>query len=307
MRTLCLYIPKISVQLALRRKPQLERQPLVVLAGSGDRATVVEAAGGEPGRAALTGIPAAQARRRCPRAVFLPDNLGACLDELERLAGILRKQGTPLVEVGGRNHLFLDIRGLAERFGSEAAAAERLAGIAATWSGFEVRAAVARGRGAALQAAQAARLRPAVLPDDGEVAAEPPIRDRRGSTLTARATFPGPLAQAEARMRLRRVLARLAALLVVNGQGFRELTLTVGAARRAQVQLRSETPVATVAEMERLLAGPLDEGPLLEGADAIVIEVGRLSPAIVERTDEPVTTVPQPAHALREPELTAAG
>ena len=306
MRTLCLYIPKISVQLALRRKPQLEHQPLVVLAGSGDRATVVEAAGGEPGRAALTGIPAAQARRRCPRAVFLPDNLGACLDELERLAGILRKQGTPLVEVGGRNHLFLDMRGLAERFGSEVAAAERLAAIATTWSGFEVRAAVASGRGAALQAARATRLRRTVLPDDEGVVEEPPIRDRRGSTLTARANFPGPLPQAEARIRLRRVLARLAALLVVNGQGFRELTLTVGAARRAQVHLRSETPVSTVAEMERLLAGPLGEG-LLEAGDSIVIEVARLGPAIVERAEAPVATAAERTRALREPALSATG
>ncbi len=307
MRTLCLYIPKLSVQLALRRKPELEHQPLVVLAGSGDRATVVEAAGGEPGRAALTGIPAAQARRRCPRAVFLPDNLGACLDELERLAGILRKQGTPLVEVGGRNHLFLDMRGLAERFGSEAAAAERLTAIATTWSGFEVRAAVASGRGAALQAARATRRRPTVLPDDEGVVEEPPIRDRRGTTLTARATFPAPLPQAEARMRLRRVLARLAALLVVNGQGFRELTLTVGTARRTQVHLRSETPVSTVTEMERLLAGSLDEGRLLEAADSIVIEVARLGPAIVERAEAPVASGHPRTRALREPALSATG
>ena len=194
--------------------------------------------------------------------------------------------------------------GLAERFGSEAAAAERLTGIAASWSGFEVRAAVASSRGAALQAARATRRRPTVILDGHEVA-ELPIRDRRGTTLTAHTTFPQPVPQAEARMRLRRVLARLAALLVVNGQGFRELTLTVRTTGDAQVHLLSEAPISTVQKMEQLLAGPLAEG-LLAGVESIAIEVARLGPAITVRTEAPAAATRPRARALREPALSAA-
>ena len=279
MRVLCLYLPGLGMQLVARRRPELAGRPVVMLDGAGASATVVEARGALPGKATLTGIPAAQARARCPRAVFLPDNLGDCLDELERVAAVVSRQATPLVEVGGRSHVFVDLAGLDGRFASEVQAAERIAGLVSEWSGLAVRAGVAGARAEALEAARGARSGPMVVAPAGQLALdhERPIRGS-GEVSGSEALPPGTDAE-RARERLAALVARVTKLVTVSERGFRRLEITIeGAGATQQIRARSAVPVLDPARALALVAGPVSS-TTFDGAARLSVTASGLVPS----------------------------
>ena len=165
MRVLALWLPRLPIHLALRNRPSLNGRPLVLLQGHGDEAVATTMSCEAARMGVLPGMSGGNARGRCPGAVFLADNAGACMDELERIAAIIRNRATTRVAMGGRDHLFVAVEDRGGR--DETAFARRVAGLVEAWAGHEVRVGVADTREAAVEAAHAARRAPAIVPSVG--------------------------------------------------------------------------------------------------------------------------------------------
>ena len=278
MRILCLYFPRIAVALAVRRRPELEGRPVAIVAGAGNDAGVIAVSASASAGGVVPGATAGEARRRCPNASFLPDNAGECLDELERAASMIRVRATPLVAIGGRDHLFVDLSGVCGLYAGESTAARRLGGLAQSWTGLPVRAGIASSRAAALSAARGARFHPMV--DDATAGDEAPVGAFRDEPLGAEATFGAPLEEAEARARLVRMLARLQTVLDGRGQGFREARLwLVGGGGAYAVRERMAGPCYDTSGVAALVAGRLP-GEAFSGATHLRVELARLCPDV---------------------------
>ncbi len=221
MRLLCLFFPRLPLQVGLRDRPHMRDRPVVWLSGHGDEALVAVASPSASSRYVIPGMSAGQAHQRCPRAIFLPDNPGECLEVLERVATILRLRATPLVAVGGRDHLFVDLEGVA---GEESAIAANLASLARAWTGFEVRAGVAATRAGALEAARPARGLPVVLPP-GRQAAEAPLEPFAERELSASAELPVTAGALVLRATIVRLLNGVQPLLDGRHESFRAIRL----------------------------------------------------------------------------------
>lgn len=297
MRVLCLLFPRLAVQLALRHRPELKGRTLVFLQGHGEDALVAAATCDASARGLLVGMTAAEARHRVPRARFLPDNAGDCLDELERLADIIRRRATPLVEIAGREHLFIDITGLVSSGQAEAAVAAALARIATSFTGCTARTGVASTRAEALEAARASRVSVGLVPASG--ANEPPIAPHRREAIAAEATADSEL---RLRARLSRALRHLDVVLDSRDASFREAKLLLsGPDGEHEISFRLRTPASTTAP----LAAAIEEAPaMLAGATGARIELSRLGPCVQIRpcvaslAYRPRTLPRQPARAL---------
>jgi nucleotidyltransferase/DNA polymerase involved in DNA repair len=254
MRLLCLFLPRLPLQVVLRERPLLRGKPVILLSGHGDEAPVSASSPEASAEGVLPGMSAGQARQRCPRAIFLPDTAGECLDVLERLASILRVRATPLVALGGRDHLFMDLEGIA---GDESSAAANLAALVRAWSGFEVRAGIAPTRAEALEAARPARGLPVVFPP-GEQATEPPIEPFGPRELAATVHLPATRSELAFRAAIVRVLGALQPLLEGRRECFREVRLDVESPDGAvSVSARSPQPVHAALDALDLLSGRL--------------------------------------------------
>jgi DNA polymerase-4 len=97
----------------LRERPELRDRPVVV-AGSGRRGVVMSA--NYPARrfGVRSAMPAAQARRLCPQAVFLPPHFPA-YQEVSRGVMAIFRAITPLVEPLSLDEAFLDVGGALRR------------------------------------------------------------------------------------------------------------------------------------------------------------------------------------------------
>lgn len=273
MRVLCLFFPRLGLQLALRQRPALEGRTLVLLQGHGEDALVTAATADASGRGLLAGMTAAEARRRVPDARFLPDNAGDCLDELERVADIIRRRATPLVEIGGREHIFVDVTAVADD-GDEGALAGTLGRLASSWSGLTVRAGVASGRAEALDAARVARLGANV---SSSVIASPeaPIAPYReevvGATVDA---VPG----SDIALPVQRLLRRLDIVLTAREASVREVRIVIERPGTAiEQRLRLRQPAASTAAVRAAL---FDDPSPLRDATAVRIELRRLGPDV---------------------------
>lgn len=279
MRLLCLFFPRLAIQLARRRDPGLAFRPLVTLFGDGDAALVSDASTEASNAGVAIGMLASVARGRCPAASFLPDNAGECLDVLERAAAILRLRATPTVAIAGRDHLFIDLAGTESRFASEAEAAARLASIVRGWTGCEVRAGVASSRPAALAAARQARRFATVAPPADVI--EPPLPPLHDDALRAAFRWdaaPGPVA---ARARLVRMLTTLQSVLEARDQSFRDVALELGhdSGAAATVRFRSPAPLHRAVDALQLLGGRLPD-EVLAGVTTLTVVFERLGPAV---------------------------
>lgn len=222
MRILCLQLPHIGAHLAVRSRPALAGRAVVLIEGHGDDAVVSDRTCEAGARGILVGLSAGQARGLCPGAVFLADNAGACLDELERLATILRTRATTLVAIGGRDHLFIDITDDV----AEQRIAARLSGLVSAWADYPVRAGVASSRAAACEAASASRRAPVIVPPDGDEE-EPGLGPYRDEPLTGEWRVAHALSGLQARARTVRLLAHLDTMLAAQARSFREATVSL--------------------------------------------------------------------------------
>ncbi|MBE7518737.1 MAG: hypothetical protein HS107_05775 [Thermoflexaceae bacterium] len=226
MRLLCLYFPRLGIEIALRQSPHLHGRSVALLSepGADGRVMAVSAKAREHGL--LPGMVAGEARRRDRACVFLPGNAGAEIAALERIAAIIRLRATPLVEVGGASHLFIDLTSPGGVYASETAAAHGLRQLAGAWGGVSVRV----GAGSTRQAALAAAIREQALPsalDARDPGDEPPVAPFAERSLSIRVRFGGELAATAARARLGQALARLDSILDARNESFRGLRIEV--------------------------------------------------------------------------------
>lgn len=98
------------VSVELLRHPELRGQPVVV-SGSGPRAVVTTASYEARRYGVGSAMPASQARRLCPQAVFLPPDFSTYRAVSARLMGIVRAQ-VECVEVVGLDEAYLDLNDL---------------------------------------------------------------------------------------------------------------------------------------------------------------------------------------------------
>jgi DNA polymerase-4 len=98
------------VSVELRRHPELRGRPVVVC-GSGPRAVVTTASYEARRFGVGSAMPASQARRLCPQAVFLPPDFACYRAASAEVMGIVREH-VERVEMVGLDEAYLDLAGL---------------------------------------------------------------------------------------------------------------------------------------------------------------------------------------------------
>jgi DNA polymerase-4 len=98
----------VSIELA--RRPELRGLPVVV-SGTSPRAVVTTASYEARRYGVGSAMPASQARRLCPQAVFVPPDFTTYRDVSGRMMGIVREH-VECVEVVGLDEAYLDLAGL---------------------------------------------------------------------------------------------------------------------------------------------------------------------------------------------------
>ncbi|MEO9254559.1 MAG: hypothetical protein ABI305_03395 [Tepidiformaceae bacterium] len=298
MRLLCLLFPRLGVQLIRRRQPELCGRAVVTLAGEGDEALVSTASAEASAAGVVIGMLASAGRERILGASFLDDNANECLDLLEQASSILRLRATPTVAIAGREHLFVDLRGLESLFPDEMTAATRLAELVRSWTGCDVRAGVASTREAALDAAHQARRFPVVngsgLTDDGIVVSPSVVTEVHASY-----TWSAPAEPVAVRARLVRMLGSLQTVLEGRHESFREVSLELRHASGAAgtVTLHPAMPLHRAGEVLQLLGGKVPDD-VLTGIVGLELTLGRLGPDI---RIEPVRRETRSAPVIESP------
>ncbi|WP_244927575.1 DNA polymerase IV [Nocardioides sp. W7] len=106
-----------------RDRPDLQDRPVIV--GGGHRGVVLSASYQARAFGVRSGMPGAEARRRCPQAVTLAPDFHA-FSTVSRAVMETFRRVTPLVEVVSLDEAFLDVRGSVRRLGPPDAIAEQL-------------------------------------------------------------------------------------------------------------------------------------------------------------------------------------
>ena len=97
MSVLCLYFPRMAVEIACRRHPNLKGRGIVFLEGAGDDAVVAGRSPEAACRGIFLGMRSGEARRRVPGIAFLPANGTRVREELGRMATNLSEElGLPV-------------------------------------------------------------------------------------------------------------------------------------------------------------------------------------------------------------------
>jgi hypothetical protein len=266
----------------------------VLLASDGE-ASLVTVASVEASAAGIErGMTASQAHERCPAAMAVRDNANACLDELERMASMLRMRATTDVAIVSRDALIVSLRGLDDLFPDEAAAATAIVRLARSWTGLDVRAGVADTAERATALARTARRFPAICQVTGPGEVLPALPD----SLAGRMHWRGEADPEAAGDRLLGVLRKLEAAVEVHGLIFREVSLEVARPSGSLVyRLRCGVPLHGAAEAHQFILARLGTA-VLSGATGVEVVLGRLGPAVrVEPWRPAVTRV----HALAGP------
>lgn len=108
---------------ATRDRPDLHDRPVIV--GGGHRGVVLSASYQARAFGVRSGMPGAEARRRCPHAVTVTPDYAA-FSTVSRAVMETFRRVTPLVEVVSLDEAFLDVRGAVRRLGAPEKIAEQL-------------------------------------------------------------------------------------------------------------------------------------------------------------------------------------
>lgn len=289
MPVMCVLFPRLPIVLAHAQRPQFVGRSVVLASGAGDDALVTAVSSPAARESIVPGMTAAEARRLSPSTVFLPDNPGACLEALEHAATLVRSRFTTRVEIGGRDHIFLQLPGRADA--TETLASAIVAYLAA-FTGHDLRASIASSRAAALTAARCARNGVAI--DTTPAAShEPPIRPFRDETIAAsvRLSLEAPVAR-----QLQALCRRLASLLAARDEGTRSLHITIGQTADQAVHLRDPLYTAT-ALYDAIAPHALDARP----GESLTVSLGALAPDLRVRpyTLGPASLPVRPARRLQ--------
>lgn len=294
MRLLCLVFPRLGIQLARREDPALAGRPTALLAGDGEAALVALASVEATAAGIETGMTAAQARDRCPAVTVARDNAGECLDELERIASILRARATTDVAIVSRDAVLVSLAGLEDRFADEMAAATALARLARSWTGLDVRAGAAGTVEGAIAAARTARRFPVSCPSSGPGQALPML----SGSIAGSVSWGVGASVGEAGARLEKLLAKLETAVEVQGLSFREVTMEVTRPSGSLAyRLPSGMPLHRAAEARELILARLGAGAL-SGTTGIEVALGRMGPSV---RVEPWRPAVAKVHALAGP------
>lgn len=271
MSVACLLFPRLGLQLALQQRAVPVGRPLALLSGHGDAALVTVASREAAAEGVIAGMPAAQARSICRDIAFVPDNAGACLDALDRIASIVRKRTTAEVAVGGRDYLLVAIDGA-----EAAVTAGRLLELAVAWSGLEGRV----GLGTSMERAVAAARRPRPVAD-GEHAGDGAAVESlpRHEPLAAEVRTATPMGQLSVRAALRRIAAGLGAVLETRHESFRLARLVIETREGLhETRIRPGAAFHHPDEVEHLLLRGLEGEDI--AALSVRLELGDIGPDV---------------------------
>jgi hypothetical protein len=200
--------------------------------------------------------------------MFLPDNVSACVDELERIASIIRKNATLSVAIASQTRLMIDITDAND----EQRTAERLLSLARQWTRMDVRAGIGSSRALAESAVMHCRrgvaidTRPAPA-DEPPLAVPAPVKGRLTLGTDCAAN----------RQRLYGLVARLERLQEGFGQACREVRLRAVSPDMTLVRtLRFDRPVLVTDTLERVAAAV--EAVPAGGDFVLELELGRPVP-----------------------------
>ncbi len=107
------------VSMELLRRPELVGMPVVVAGGLGNRGVVNTASYEARKFGVRSAMPVSQARRLCPKAVFLESDYSYYSKASKQFHAILR-DFSPLVEPAGADEAYLDLHGTEHLFGTPA-------------------------------------------------------------------------------------------------------------------------------------------------------------------------------------------
>jgi hypothetical protein len=105
---ICLFFPRLALDLVRRRSETLRLLPLIVVEGHGEDARVLHRSPDAACLGVLVGMRAGQARRLAPRAAFVPFPRMAAGEELERMAALLRDETALHVSAVREDHLLFE-------------------------------------------------------------------------------------------------------------------------------------------------------------------------------------------------------
>ena len=117
MRVACVLVPHFAVQIEVRRFPDLQGKPVVLVHSKGSRRFIYDASPRATGVA--TGMALSTALGHCKEAVLIDANLPLYQNASNTLLNALSNV-SPVVEDGGPGLAYVDVHGLSEMYGGEA-------------------------------------------------------------------------------------------------------------------------------------------------------------------------------------------
>jgi DNA polymerase-4/protein ImuB len=111
LRTACVLVPQLAVQVALERRPDLAGRPVIVGGYPHQRRTVIGASGEALASGVSPGMPLRQAESLCPDATFLPLDTSLTSEVFASLLRVM-ESFSPAVEVESAGTIFIDVAGV---------------------------------------------------------------------------------------------------------------------------------------------------------------------------------------------------